>query len=215
MGVCFPRRAIHDTQVCAVEGDGLAGERAAASSEWGTWPDVVARSLPFGGVSQGEDPATDIRGAGRLGLDCLLYLATYHGSVFSRLLEKLDGERSDWEYPFAVAGLNLTFMLLDMVGLQQSCHGGAAAAGRGSPPQSATRTASGRGFASLAASEDCAFEELFVAAFECLDREWLRQKASYMQFNQVMKDVRGEVDSALSLQPKSVEELRRALRLGD
>ena len=39
-------------------------------------------------------------------------------ALFQRLLHKAEGERSDWEYPFAVAGINLTFMLQEVVGLR-------------------------------------------------------------------------------------------------
>lgn len=130
-----------------------------------------------------------------------MYLATESGPTWDRLLGKLDGERSDWEYPFAVAGLNITFMLLEVIGLQQQ-------GGRGNDP---ARSAAGRGFAGLTAFDDRVFEEMFVATFESLDREWLRQRASYMQFNVVMKAVRGQVMRALGSQPKSISELRRQM----
>ena len=34
-----------------------------------------------------------------------------HGQLFRRLLDKSQGQRSAWEYPFAAAGVNLAFML--------------------------------------------------------------------------------------------------------
>lgn len=37
---------------------------------------------------------------------------------FQRLLHKQDGVRSEWEYPFAVAGINISFMLVQMLDLQ-------------------------------------------------------------------------------------------------
>lgn len=37
---------------------------------------------------------------------------------FQRLLLKKEGQRSEWEYPFAVAGINLSFMLAQMLDLQ-------------------------------------------------------------------------------------------------
>ena len=37
---------------------------------------------------------------------------------FHRLLHKADGERAEWEYPFAVAGVNISFMLVQMLDLQ-------------------------------------------------------------------------------------------------
>jgi len=33
-------------------------------------------------------------------------------------LNKQDGTRADWEYPFAVAGINISFMLANMLDLQ-------------------------------------------------------------------------------------------------
>lgn len=37
---------------------------------------------------------------------------------FQRLLHKQDGTRAEWEYPFAVAGINISFMLAQMLDLQ-------------------------------------------------------------------------------------------------
>lgn len=37
---------------------------------------------------------------------------------FQALLHKKDGRRAEWEYPFAVAGVNLSFMLIQMLDLQ-------------------------------------------------------------------------------------------------
>lgn len=36
---------------------------------------------------------------------------------FQRLLNKQAGKRSAWEYPFAVAGVNITFMIMQMLDL--------------------------------------------------------------------------------------------------
>lgn len=38
-------------------------------------------------------------------------------ATFNRLLLKQAGERSEWEYPFAVAGINVSFMLIQMLDL--------------------------------------------------------------------------------------------------
>lgn len=43
----------------------------------------------------------------------------FQGS-FQRLLNKEEGKRATWEYPFAVAGLNISFMLIQMLDLR-SC----------------------------------------------------------------------------------------------
>ena len=67
---------------------------------------------------QGEDPGTDFRGSGLLGLQNLLYMANTHSLSFTALLHKTRGTRSAWEYPFACAGTNLTFVLAELLELK-------------------------------------------------------------------------------------------------
>ncbi|KXZ44016.1 hypothetical protein GPECTOR_75g740 [Gonium pectorale] len=151
---------------------------------------------------QGEDPGTDFRGAGRYGLENLIYLAEEHPEVFRRLLHKTEGTRAAWEYPFAVAGLNITWALSELVELHVT---------QGSDPDAPPRTAAGRAFVALLADHDAAFEELYVASFCMLDNTWLEMRASYMEFNTVMKRVKAEVDRALSARPADLRALRRGL----
>ena len=51
------------------------------------------------------------RGSGILSLHNLGYMAEHFPETFDRLMHKRTGTRSEWEYPFAAAGVNLTFML--------------------------------------------------------------------------------------------------------
>lgn len=39
---------------------------------------------------------------------------------FQCLLNKQGGKRAAWEYPFAVAGVNITFMIMQMLDLEAS-----------------------------------------------------------------------------------------------
>jgi hypothetical protein len=69
-------------------------------------------------ISQGNDPATDFRGMGLLGLTTILYFARHHGDTLSALLKQ---GRS---YPWASTGINLTQMLfksLKLDGTPLSC----------------------------------------------------------------------------------------------
>lgn len=66
---------------------------------------------------QGTNPSTDFRGCGFLSLENLLYFAQVYPATFNRLLLKQAGERSEWEYPFAAAGINVSFMLIQMLDL--------------------------------------------------------------------------------------------------
>ncbi|MBA0803470.1 hypothetical protein Gohar_013679, partial [Gossypium harknessii] len=67
---------------------------------------------------QGPDPSTDFRGGGFISLENLIFFAKKYPQSFQRLLHKQDGNRSEWEYPFAVAGINISFMLVQMLDLQ-------------------------------------------------------------------------------------------------
>ncbi|KAG2430488.1 hypothetical protein HXX76_010011 [Chlamydomonas incerta] len=165
---------------------------------------------------QGEDPATDFRGAGLYGLDNLIYLAEVHPDTFRRLMDKTEGARATWEYPFAVAGLNLTWALSELLDLHTPTGAAAAAAASSSgtgdsagprPP----RSAAGRAFLKLMSESDVAFEELYCAAYCLLDATWLDMRASYMEFNAVMKRVKGEVEKALASRPADMAQLRQRL----
>ncbi|CAN1313290.1 ELMO domain-containing protein B, partial [Linum perenne] len=69
---------------------------------------------------QGKDPSTDFRGAGFISLENLLFFSKTFTASFQVLLKKQGGKRSAWEYPFAVAGVNITFMIMQMLDLEAS-----------------------------------------------------------------------------------------------
>ncbi|PWA89929.1 ELMO domain-containing protein C [Artemisia annua] len=66
---------------------------------------------------QGKDPSTDFRGAGFISLENLLFFAKTFSISFQHLIRKQGARGAAWEYPFAVAGLNITFMLVKMLDL--------------------------------------------------------------------------------------------------
>lgn len=74
-------------------------------------------------------------------------------ALFQRLLHKTKGERSDWEYPFAVAGITLTFMLQEVVGLRDRRVGTLV-------DDRLPASASGRAFLELLAQTSHAFEQV-------------------------------------------------------
>jgi len=140
-----------------------------------------------------------------MSLEHLLYLTDEKPELFRVLLEKTRGNRSDWEYPFAVAGLNITFMLTELLELRVGPTVGRVPS---KPP--------GRALLRMLGAEEqgAALEEVYCITFELLDLEWLKAGASYMQFNAVMETTKARLTQALSeaaiLEP---EDVRRALRL--
>ncbi|KAJ4952588.1 hypothetical protein NE237_029420 [Protea cynaroides] len=123
---------------------------------------------------QGKDPSTDFRGGGFISLENLLFFARNYPKSFHSLLRKQEGDRSMWEYPFAVAGVNITFMLIQMLDLQSV----------------KPRTEVGAIFLKLFSENESAFDILYCIAFKLVDQQWLAMRASYMDFNIVMKSTR-------------------------
>ncbi|KAL0383346.1 UNVERIFIED_CONTAM: ELMO domain-containing protein A [Sesamum calycinum] len=92
--------------------------------------------------------------------------------------------RSEWEYPFAVAGINISFMLVQMLDLHS-----------GMPS-----TMAGYHFLKLLSDDEMAFDNLFCVAFKLLDVQWLAKRASYMEFNEVLKSTRSQLERELALE---------------
>lgn len=51
------------------------------------------------------------------GLQLIFELKLHMKASYNRILFKQEGMRSAWEYPFAVAGINVSFMLIQMLDL--------------------------------------------------------------------------------------------------
>ncbi|KAL2320547.1 hypothetical protein Fmac_029516 [Flemingia macrophylla] len=133
---------------------------------------------------QGSDPSTDFRGGGFISLENLIFFAMNYPESFQRLLHKQDGTRAEWEYPFAVAGINISFMLAQMLDLQA-----------GLPSSS-----SGVYFLKFLEVDEMAFDILFCVAFQIMDAQWLARRATYMEFNDVLKSTRAQIEGELALE---------------
>ncbi|KAF8412924.1 hypothetical protein HHK36_000896 [Tetracentron sinense] len=156
---------------------------------------------------QGKDPSTDFRGGGFISLENLLFFARNYPKSFQDLLQKQEGDRAMWEYPFAVAGVNITFMLIQMLDLQAGfvfshlrC-------------MLNETTANGRcNFLEITISSfecnsciymtenESAFDILYCITFKLMDQQWLAMHASYMDFNMVMKSTRRQLERELLLE---------------
>ncbi|KAL6906034.1 hypothetical protein ACP4OV_003635 [Aristida adscensionis] len=140
---------------------------------------------------QNSDPATDFRAGGFISLENLIYFARNYPDSFHRLLHKADGNRAEWEYPFAVAGVNISYMLVQMLDLQSGNMG----------------TKAGAHFVQLLEDDDTAFENLFCVAFQMLDAQWLARRASYMEFNAILKSTRVQLEQELTGGISSVQNM--------
>eukprot|EP00262_Sarcandra_glabra_P002837 TRINITY_DN13221_c0_g1_i1.p1 TRINITY_DN13221_c0_g1~~TRINITY_DN13221_c0_g1_i1.p1 ORF type:complete len:322 (-),score=56.79 TRINITY_DN13221_c0_g1_i1:241-1206(-) len=133
---------------------------------------------------QGSDPSTDFRGCGFISLENLIFFAQNYPDAFQNLLHKQEGTRAEWEYPFAVAGINISFMLVQMLDLQS-----------GRPTSMA-----GIRFLEVLGEDALAFDNLYCVAFRMMDAQWLAKRASYMEFNEVLKSTRAQLERELALE---------------
>ncbi|XP_058078902.1 uncharacterized protein LOC131227174 [Magnolia sinica] len=136
---------------------------------------------------QGPDPSTDFRGGGFISLENLIFFAKKYPDWFQRLLHKQEGRRAEWEYPFAIAGINISFVLAQMLDLQS-----------GRPTSLA-----GVRFLELLGVDEMAFDNLYCVAFQMMDAQWLAKRASYMEFNEVLKSTRTQLERELALEDVS------------
>ncbi|KMZ67792.1 ELMO domain-containing protein A [Zostera marina] len=130
---------------------------------------------------QGKDPSTDFRGGGFISLENLLFFANTFPNSYRSLLLKEEGERATWEYPFAVAGVNITFMLIQLLDLQLE----------------KPRTIIGAIFLKLLSENPRTFDILYCITFKMMDQQWLSLRATYMDFNTVMKSTRRQLEREL------------------
>ncbi|KAL9159027.1 hypothetical protein ABFS82_08G107800 [Erythranthe guttata] len=133
---------------------------------------------------QGANPSTDFRGCGLISLENLLFFATTYPVTFRRLLLKEGGKRAQWEYPFAVAGINVSYMLIQMLDLQSE----------------KPKCLPGLNFLKLLEEEEDAFDVLYCIAFALMDAQWLAMQASYMEFNEVLLVTKTQLERELSLE---------------
>nr|XP_029117917.1 ELMO domain-containing protein A isoform X2 [Elaeis guineensis] len=133
---------------------------------------------------QGPNPSTDFRGCGFVSLENLLFYARTYPASFQRLLFKQDGMRATWEYPFAVAGINVSFMLIQMLELQSE----------------RPKSLPGINFIKILSEDEEAFDVLYCIAFEMVDAQWLAMRASYMQFKEVLEATKIQLERELSLE---------------
>ena len=114
---------------------------------------------------QGQDPATDFRGMGLLGLYNLLYIAENHPVIFRRIVKE-QSSRDDNDYPVAVTGISITQLLHSIFWNEKN-------------PQDDP-------VYHILFDHDNAFEEMYCIIFQLLDRTWDEMNAAYMDFPNVL-----------------------------
>mmetsp|Transcript_24566 Transcript_24566/g.33870 ORF Transcript_24566/g.33870 Transcript_24566/m.33870 type:complete len:328 (+) Transcript_24566:197-1180(+) len=181
---------------------------------------------------QNSNPAGDFRAGGLQALLDLVSLAHTHPTTFHALRHKSRGRRSDWEYPFCAAGVNVTFALTQLLHLRTPPTSSSTSS-TSKLPSSPSSLLVTRAFLSLACpttsssqpdieipqwelefeemqwgSESKVLGSLYAATWEILDAEWLARGATYMEFPKVLQATLARVENLLvSGSFKSAEDL--------
>lgn len=137
---------------------------------------------------QGNDPATDFRGMGLLGLHNLVYFAETYPDKWKDIVKR-NLERKEREYPTAVAGINITQSLFDMLNVGKPINF------QGPPLK----------LFNVLFDSPYSFEEMYCSTFEVLDRTWDEMNASYMDFSKVIAAVKKQIEASLEINSPSLK----------
>lgn len=136
---------------------------------------------------QGPDPGTDFRGAGVNGLRHLEYFARRFPTEYGACVKS--------GYPFAVAGLNVTMMLYQLLGWGFK---------KVTVANATKRVLLNYLFSDDGVQREHRLEKLYCRAVLMLDAEWRRMNATYMQFPVVLAKTQ---DLFVARLPETVREL--------
>ena len=158
---------------------------------------------------QGQDPATDFRGAGILGLDQLLAISNLDSPYHASALAMFNDSRKDehW-YFFACAGINMTHCLLDLLHEDASFdeamlfHLSTFMKWKDRESQGSEATAAE--LFEMKKGDDCStvtqrndynevvllvFNHLYYELFYMFNRKWAENKMNIMEFTQFFKNL--------------------------
>jgi len=141
---------------------------------------------------QGNNPSTDFRGMGLLGLLNLIYFAENYTEKVKELIH------SDREYPWATTGINLTHMILSVLNLTKELV---------NQPVGHESWQTPLLHLFYYANHDDTFDELYSQAFLLFDRLWVHMKAKYMDFSSVIRRLQQIMEETLQRKPLDVNQL--------
>lgn len=152
---------------------------------------------------ENEDPSVDIRGAGVLGLECLIYLATSNAKRYHEMLngQMVAKKSKEIYYPFVKAAMNITYALAKVVHI-------AAEEQEDDNISSTNFYHTPTKFWKLF-NEPFTFFELFTILFRLMDDNWRRYKTEY-DFLVILEKAVTDLQQILNESPSNIDELWQA-----
>jgi ELMO domain-containing protein len=159
---------------------------------------------------QRDDPTSDFRGMGMLGLDHLLYIAEHRRDRFRKIMErhKSVGGQIEHSYPLASAGINVTNMLIGILTITPSrlpnFHDSAS-----EDPLWASLLLPFLTYCEYQPGESShVLEEIYCEVLILLDRTFEAQNAGYMDFPRILESTKKRLLELLARKPRSLSTLR-------
>lgn len=190
--VARPKATVEDPEY-------LSSVKALWTVLWPTeeWSAVSSNWRAFG--FQSNDPITDFRGAGLLGLKQLLYLATVYPKEFS----EIRGTSED--YPFAISALNITYHLKYSFQLAEETNASLPHTLRARPRQM-------KAFARLNNQDIDVINESYVFAVILMHNTWLsckrRPDFDLMQFSKCIEKGVSGLMGLFQQEPRTIKEFK-------
>jgi hypothetical protein len=152
---------------------------------------------------QGQDPATDFRSMGMLGLDNLLYVTCQHYKPIRDILDQ------DRDYPFSVSLINISHTLLGEMNIS-------ARVTQHSLTENDVSIWESDIFLFLclqARRVQYPYEELVGTVCELFDLVWVRENGSYMRFGELLNTTMDILRQVIAAKPTSFAHLRSVVGL--
>jgi len=128
---------------------------------------------------QRDDPVSDFRATGLLGLENLVYMAEHYPELYLGMC-KNQQQASEMEYPFATAGINITYLLMGLLHL--------------SPDRSWYPDFVLHPFFFF---DSNAWQELYVIVFRLFDQKWNQMQVGYMGYQEVIEATRESAEELI------------------
>ena len=141
---------------------------------------------------QGKDPATDLRGAGLMGLKNLHYMAEFYPETLRKVCAEQAGKSvEEAYYPVATAGINVSALLHEKLYKSKQV-------------------------LPFLFDQVYAFEEIYCATMKVVDATFHRVNSTYMEFtSMVVPAVKSHLDKVLATNPGTLDLIKELLESDD
>ena len=138
---------------------------------------------------QKDDPATDLKNTGTLGLSCMSYLGQMYREE-SKEITKKNEKNIKTNYPFAIVGINVCSLLIELLNLRDCRY-----------------LSTQAGYWGIFEDEK-AFYEIFCMMFFHVDCQWTRRAMIRAQFGELINELKSIVSRIFERGPRNLQQFK-------